>query len=190
MNQKSEPYPEVISTPTFPPWAGTWIPSGRLATPPEYRQLLADLTPHVVAAGDGNLSQRLPSLREDEERQDTTYLAHKTGWDASLVAMTALASQFSARTGIAPEFLAPRIPEALQHFENERAARLLDEPPPLGISTLREACRPSWIKKTTNSASPAFMPGMRQIRGNSGKLSNMNFPAPLLVCKWRASWAS
>ena len=34
-------------------------------------------------------------MREDDERQDITYLANKTGWDARAVAMAALADQFS-----------------------------------------------------------------------------------------------
>ncbi len=38
---------------------------------------------------------RLGALQEDSERQDVTYLANKTGWDARAVAMAALADQFS-----------------------------------------------------------------------------------------------
>ena len=35
---------------------------------------------------------------DDGDRQDITYLANKTGWDARAVALAALADQFSART--------------------------------------------------------------------------------------------
>ena len=41
----------------------------------------------------------LSELQETEERQDITYLANKTGWDARAVALAALADQFSKRTG-------------------------------------------------------------------------------------------
>jgi hypothetical protein len=40
----------------------------------------------------------LKDLKETNERQDITYLANKTGWDARAVAIAALADQFSART--------------------------------------------------------------------------------------------
>ncbi len=40
----------------------------------------------------------LRDLQETDERQDITYLANKTGWDARAVALAALSDQFSART--------------------------------------------------------------------------------------------
>ncbi|GHO71423.1 hypothetical protein KSC_103150 [Ktedonobacter sp. SOSP1-52] len=40
----------------------------------------------------------LRDLQETDERQDITYLANKSGWDARPVALAALADQFSART--------------------------------------------------------------------------------------------
>ena len=40
----------------------------------------------------------LRDLQETDNRQDITYLANKTGWDARAVALAALADQFSART--------------------------------------------------------------------------------------------
>jgi hypothetical protein len=43
----------------------------------------------------------LRDIEENDERQDITYLANKTGWDARAVALAALADQFSARTGSA-----------------------------------------------------------------------------------------
>lgn len=39
----------------------------------------------------------LGDLQETDERQDVTYLANKTGWDARTVALAALAEQFSQR---------------------------------------------------------------------------------------------
>jgi hypothetical protein len=39
----------------------------------------------------------LGDLQETDERQDVTYLANKTGWDARAVALAALAEQFSQR---------------------------------------------------------------------------------------------
>ena len=54
---------------------------------------------------------KLGDLKETDDRQDITYLANKTGWDARAVALAALADQFSARTteaggtaGIEPAF--------------------------------------------------------------------------------------
>ncbi|TMV44388.1 PA14 domain-containing protein,virulence plasmid 28 protein [Paenibacillus mesophilus] len=43
---------------------------------------------------------KLGELKETDDRQDITYLANKTGWDARAVALAALADQFSAGTAI------------------------------------------------------------------------------------------
>ena len=51
----------------------------------------------------------LRDLQETDDRQDITYLANKTGWDARAVALAALADQFSARTMDATG--APAIPQ-------------------------------------------------------------------------------
>lgn len=56
----------------------------------EHETLNAALSIHYK----GNLRE----LQETDERQDITYLANKTGWDARAVALAALADQFSART--------------------------------------------------------------------------------------------
>ncbi|GAB93890.1 neuraminidase-like domain-containing protein [Gordonia rhizosphera] len=56
----------------------------------EHETLIAALSVHY--RGD------LRDLQETDERQDVTYLANKTGWDARAVALGALADQFSART--------------------------------------------------------------------------------------------
>ncbi len=50
---------------------------------------------------------RLSDLKESDDRQDITYLANKTGWDARAVALAALADQFSQRAAkaeIPPSF--------------------------------------------------------------------------------------
>lgn len=59
----------------------------------------------------GHFTGKLGDLQESDARQDITYLANKTGWDARAVALAALADQFSAKTadaggngGIAPAF--------------------------------------------------------------------------------------
>ncbi len=69
----------------------------------EYDTLTAALSAHYKG--------KLGELKETDERQDITYLANKTGWDARAVALAALADQFSARTaaprarvGIEPPF--------------------------------------------------------------------------------------
>jgi Salmonella virulence plasmid 28.1kDa A protein len=56
----------------------------------EHDTLLQNLASHFQ----GNLRD----LQETDTRQDITYLANKTGWDARAVAIAALADQFSART--------------------------------------------------------------------------------------------
>lgn len=58
--------------------------------PAEYESLTGDLTKHYKG--------RFGELQEANGRQDITYLANKTGWDARAVALAALADQFSART--------------------------------------------------------------------------------------------
>lgn len=55
----------------------------------EYEALKGAISNHYR----GNLGD----LQETDERQDITYLANKTGWDARTVALAALAEQFSQR---------------------------------------------------------------------------------------------
>lgn len=59
----------------------------------EYETLTATLFAHYK----GKLSE----LQETEDRQDVTYLANKSGWDARAVALAALADQFSIATNTA-----------------------------------------------------------------------------------------
>ena len=70
----------------------------------EYRRLTADLGAQLGNPSGRRLTEQLGALREDEKQQDITYLANKTGWDARMVAMTSLASQFGERSDIEPEF--------------------------------------------------------------------------------------
>lgn len=49
-------------------------------------------------------SGSLRNLQENDQQQDITYLANKSGWDARAVAMAALADQFGANTSIDPTF--------------------------------------------------------------------------------------
>jgi Neuraminidase-like domain/Salmonella virulence plasmid 28.1kDa A protein len=62
----------------------------------EHQTLLQNLSSHFQ----GNLRD----LQETDIRQDITYLANKTGWDARAVAIASLADQFSDRSQIAPAF--------------------------------------------------------------------------------------
>jgi Putative peptidoglycan binding domain len=62
------------------------LPPGLGVLPSEYETLAADIALHYT----GPLSE----LRESDERQDVTYLANKSGWDARAVAMASLADQF------------------------------------------------------------------------------------------------
>jgi hypothetical protein len=62
--------------------------------PSEYETLTTELS--AVYPG------RLSALQETDQRQDITFLANKTGWDARGVAMAALADQFSDIVVTAP----------------------------------------------------------------------------------------
>jgi hypothetical protein len=69
----------------------------------EYETLTTTISRHY--------QDNLGDLEETDDRQDITYLANKTGWDARAVALASLAEQFSAGTadargsrGIAPVF--------------------------------------------------------------------------------------
>ena len=82
------------------------LPANVAALPSEHETLTGSLAEHY----DG----RLGELKESDDRQDLTYLANKTGWDARAVALAALADQFSrnhtdkmsgaAAAGIHPAF--------------------------------------------------------------------------------------
>lgn len=68
--------------------------------PSEYESLHGDLT----SLGSGSLAD----LVESDTRQDVTYLANKSGWDARAVAMLSLATQFAeAATPSAPAGTSP-----------------------------------------------------------------------------------
>src|SRR6266540_964982 len=53
----------------------------------------------LTSALSAHFTGRLADLKETDDRQDITYLANKTGWDARAVALAALADQFSQRSG-------------------------------------------------------------------------------------------
>ena len=76
------------------------LPPGLTVLPSEYETLTANIGLHYA----GSLSE----LREGDERQDVTYLANKSGWDARAVAMASLAGQFSQHrlSGPAPQVAA------------------------------------------------------------------------------------
>ncbi|HEY6315370.1 MAG TPA: neuraminidase-like domain-containing protein [Streptosporangiaceae bacterium] len=70
------------------------LPTGTPGLPSEYETL----TRALAAVYQGKLGD----LQEDANRQDITYLANKTGWDARAVALAALADQFSQIATPAP----------------------------------------------------------------------------------------
>jgi peptidoglycan hydrolase-like protein with peptidoglycan-binding domain len=72
--------------------------------PSEYETLTGSLAAHYKG--------KLADLKEENGREDVTYLANKTGWDARAVALAALAEQFA---GIAGGNGAPGIPPALYY---------------------------------------------------------------------------
>lgn len=63
----------------------------------EYSKIMSDLIPYVS-------NRSFKELIENEEQQDISYLANKTGWDARLVAMVSFANSYSTETGIPPDF--------------------------------------------------------------------------------------
>jgi hypothetical protein len=64
--------------------------SGEYRGSSEYERIVQDLTPLLQGLS-------FADLIENDERQDITYLANKTGWDAHAVALVSLAHQFSQR---------------------------------------------------------------------------------------------
>ena len=77
------------------------LPPNSTALASEHETLVSSLGTHFNGA--------LRDLKESAERQDITYLANKTGWDARAVALAALADQFSqqsteAKAAIKPAF--------------------------------------------------------------------------------------
>ena len=80
------------------------VPAGQLPRDSEYVRLLNVLGQHLGNPDRPQLQKQLSVLKEDDRLQDITYLANKSGWDARMVAMTSLASQFSQRNGIDPAF--------------------------------------------------------------------------------------
>jgi hypothetical protein len=84
------------------------VPADKLQRPAEYRRVTHELAAHLGASADrrtpSDLNGQFAQLREDGERQDITYLANKTGWDARVVAMVALADQYGEQRDIRPEF--------------------------------------------------------------------------------------
>ncbi|HEX7312611.1 MAG TPA: neuraminidase-like domain-containing protein [Pyrinomonadaceae bacterium] len=81
------------------------LPAKSAALPSEHETLNGALAAHY----DG----RLADLKESDERQDITYLANKTGWDARAVALTALADRFSRRDSDAAPAIKPAFYYAL-----------------------------------------------------------------------------
>ncbi len=65
------------------------VPEHTIGLPSEYEALTAVLAAHHAG--------KLGDLQESEEREDITYLARKTGWDARAIAFLALADKESDR---------------------------------------------------------------------------------------------
>lgn len=78
------------------------LPANSAALPSEYEMLISAIARHC-----GGI---LDNLQESDDRQDITYLASKTGWDARAIALAALAEQFSRS---APSALPPAVFYAL-----------------------------------------------------------------------------
>lgn len=73
------------------------LPMKKIEKIPEYNRIITEIKPFV---GDRSLKD----MQENKERQDISYLAGKTGWDARLVAMVCLADKYSSESNIPAEF--------------------------------------------------------------------------------------
>jgi hypothetical protein len=78
------------------------LAADKVRQPPEYERLGAAVA--ALLGADGELGPRLAALREDDERQELTWLANKSGWDARMVAMASLAARFAAEWGVGAEY--------------------------------------------------------------------------------------
>jgi hypothetical protein len=74
------------------------IPADRVPQLSEYDLLMQDLQPHLNG-------RPLADLQENSDRQQITYLANKTGWDARLVAMAVQAHKAGGRDAVDPAHL-------------------------------------------------------------------------------------
>ncbi len=72
------------------------LPADSPALQSEYDTLTLNLRNHYAGT--------LRNLQETADRQDITYLANKSGWDARAVAMAALADKFGAAVAVDPTF--------------------------------------------------------------------------------------
>lgn len=75
------------------------LPANTTGLPSEYESLAASVSTYYK----GNMRD----LQEGANRQDITYLANKSGWDARAVALAALADQFSQITAPGPPTTTP-----------------------------------------------------------------------------------
>ena len=73
------------------------LPTESVEKRSEYLMITSDLKPKIREG-------TFKDLQENKDRQDISYLANKTGWDARLVAMVSLADKYSAESGIPAEF--------------------------------------------------------------------------------------
>ncbi|HET6230770.1 MAG TPA: neuraminidase-like domain-containing protein [Longimicrobiaceae bacterium] len=78
------------------------IAAEKVRQPPEYERLGAAIG--TLLGANGELGPRLAAVREDDERQELTWLANKSGWDARMVAMASLAARFAAEWGVGAEY--------------------------------------------------------------------------------------
>lgn len=76
------------------------VAENKIKSTNEYSQITAELRKELGG-------KNFRDLQENEQQQDITYLANKTGWDARMVAMVALADEYSAKTNVpAPYYYA------------------------------------------------------------------------------------
>ena len=127
---------------------------------------------------------KLADLQETNERQDISYLANKSGWDARAVALAALADQFSASTGaegledyIEPAFFyalfrsgIPATQEVIYRTDPESVEKIWKKGLEQGIipNALREKL-PSRMKQFTRIASRQLLEGSTQLGLSSFK---------------------
>ena len=159
------------------------LPAKAAALPSEYETLTRAIAAHFGG--------RPGDLQETAERQDITYLAHKTGWDARAVALVALADQFSRHgaaddggPAIKPAFYyalfragLPANPDTLYQADARSVAGVLERAAAQGVipaatrqevAAAAEAFRRLGAQKLLTAPPPAGTSSMREMLAASG----------------------
>lgn len=99
------------------------VPANSVKPQSEYSELLGSLKEAGAVS--------LKDLVENEQKQDISYMAHKTGWDARMIAMAVQAEQESLSTGLPAEYYyalyragMPMESAALHHVKSDHVKKV------------------------------------------------------------------